>query len=292
MSKYGLNKKCYIISELCGNHQGSLETAKEMILESMLAGADCVKIQKRDLESLSQYAKDKIYDSPNSFGKTYYEHRAALEFSINEIEELYDYAKSLDLDFSASCWDKKSVDDMEPYVDFYKIQSADSHNKELIKYVFSKGKPVIMSVGGTSFEDVDSSVVLAHEMGVDLAILHCTPIYPLPFDMVNLNNLLSLQEMTDVTGYSGHEKGIAVSVAAVALGAKIIERHFTLDRSMKGSDQAASLEPQGFAKLVRDIRSLESALGSFDKIEYSDEVKKLESLNLTRKPFNWESDDE
>jgi sialic acid synthase SpsE len=177
---------------------------------------------------------------------------------------------------------------MENLVDFYKIQSADSHNFEFLEYIAKKGKPIIMSIGGTSFEDLDKAIDIFSKNNVSHAILHCTPIYPLPFNMVNLKNIITLKEGCDCpVGYSGHELGIAVSSVAVALGATIIERHFTLDRTMKGGDQSASLEPTGFYKMVRDCKAVKEALGSFEKQVYPDEQKKLDSLNLTRKPFHW-----
>lgn len=282
--------KTYILAEIGCNHQGDIEIAKKMIDEAVKSGANCIKVQKRDIDSLNDYSASKIYDSPNSFGKTYTEHRAALELSLDEQKELAKYAKSLGTDFAASCWDKKSVDDMEGLVDFYKIQSADSHNFDLIEYVISKKKPVLISNGGTTYRQLKKVVDLANQKGVQIAIMHCTSLYPLDFDKVNLNNIVRLKELFPklVIGYSGHERGISISTAAMALGAKIIERHFTLDRTWKGSDHAASLEPQGFAKLVRDIRHVEEAMGEKDKVIYEEELKKLDSLNSTRKPFYWE----
>lgn len=281
--------KTYVIAELGANHCGDINTAIKMVEEAAKAGVDCIKIQKRDMDSLNEYSDNKIYDNPNSFGKTYTEHRKALELSMEEIKQVLGKTKELGLDFSASCWDKKSIDDMEPYIDFYKLQSADSNNTELINYLLTKNKPVVMSVGGTDFESVNNTVLKFAKQAIPLGILHCTAIYPLSFDKVNLNNLETLQDLFPYNpiGYSGHEKGIAISTAAVALGARIIERHFTLDRSMKGGDQAASLEPQGLKKLVRDIRNVEDALGSFDKVLYDEEQEKLSSLNKTRKVFNW-----
>jgi sialic acid synthase SpsE len=283
-----INDELYFIAEAGCNHCGSLETALKMVDEAKLAGADCFKIQKRDMGSLSEYSDKKVYEGPHSFGKTYTEHRKALELSMEDIKKIADRTKSHGMDFSSSCWDKKSIDDMEPLVDFYKIQSADSHNFELIDYVAKKGKPIIMSVGGTSFEDLEKAIDIFNNNSVEHAILHCTPIYPLPFNQVNLYNVLCLKDsMICPVGYSGHELGIAVSSASICYGATIIERHFTLDRTMKGGDQSASLEPQGFSKMVRDCKAVREALGSYDKVSYDDEKKKLDSLNLTRKPFNW-----
>lgn len=289
MNKWENKNRTYFICEVGANHCGSIDIAMEMVRKAKESGADCIKIQKRDMESLSEYSDNKIYDNENSFGHTYTEHRKALELSMEDIIKLRDYAKSLGLDFAASCWDKKSLDDMQPHIDFLKIQSADSHNFEFLEYAFKKYKKIIISIGGTKYEDVQKIVELATNNNCVLAILHCTPIYPLDFQNVNLNNITTLIKTfpNNTIGYSGHEKGIAVSTAAVALGARIIERHFTLDRSMRGGDQAASLEPKGFSKMVRDIRVIEQALGSYEKVKYEDEQKKLDSLNLTRKSFEW-----
>jgi len=279
----------YFIAELGCNHCGSLQTALEMVEQAKLAGADCVKIQKRDMDSLSEYSNKKEYGGPHSFGKTYTEHRKALELDMDSIRLIAKRTKELGMDFSSSCWDKKSIDDMYELVDFYKVQSADSHNTDFLEYIVSKKKPIIMSVGGTGYKETCDAVKLFEEHDIPHAILHCTPIYPLPFNMINLMNIEALDKLLDChVGYSGHELGIAVSSASIALGATIIERHFTLDRTMKGGDQSASLEPQGFSKMVRDCKAVKEALGSFDKVSYPDEQKKLDSLNLTRKPFNWQ----
>lgn len=288
-----MNGKTYIIAELGGNHQGEVELAKRLIDKAADSGANAVKIQKRDMASLNEYSDKKIYDGPNSFGKTYTEHRKALELTVEQHKELLEYAHNRKLDFGASCWDKKSIDEMAPIVDFLKLQSADSHNFELIEYLAQKAKehnkPVIMSTGGSTYEQIKQAYDIFVKANVPISILHCVVSYPAPFNSINLNNMIKLKEMFPEAriGYSGHEKGIAISLAAVAMGAEIIERHFTLDRMLKGGDHAASLEPQGLKILIRDIRAFEEALGSYERVTTEEEKKKLDSLNLTRKPFNW-----
>lgn len=288
-----MSKHIFVVAELGCNFQGDIEIAKQLIVKAKEAGVDAVKVQKRDIDSLNEYSAQKIYDNPNSFGKTYTEHRKALELSPARHAELYDFAHNLGLQFGASCWDKRSIDDMAPLIDFFKLQSADSHNYDLIEYLADKAKeykrPVIMSTGGSTYEEIDKAVSIFLSRGVETSVLHCVPAYPAPFDSINLQNIRVLKtRYPDLKiGYSGHEKGIAISLAACALGAEIIERHFTLDRTMKGGDHAASLEPQGLETLVRDIRAFEMAWGSPERTVTAEEMKKLDSLNLTRKPFNW-----
>jgi len=290
--------KYYVIAELGCNHQGDIEIAKKMIDEAAKAGANAVKVQKRSMDALNEYSDNKVYDGPNSFGKTYTEHRKALELTKEQHKELSDYARNKGLDFGASCWDKQSIDDMEDIIDFYKLQSADSHNYPLIEYLakktgenskHNKGLPVIMSTGGSTYDEITKAVNIFDEQKVILSILHCVPVYPAPFNSINLQNILKLKELfpDKIIGYSGHEKGIAISVAAAAMGARIIERHFTLDRTMKGGDHSASLEPQGLTLLVRDLRALEESIGSPERIITDEQKQKLDSLNLTRKPFNY-----
>jgi sialic acid synthase len=208
------------------------------------------------------------YDNRNSFGKTYGEHKKALELSDSDYKALNTYCRDLDIIFSASGWDEESIDFLnELDVSFFKITSADMTNFPLLTHTAQKGKPMIMSTGMANMEMVKSAYSLVQPINNQIAILQCTSTYPSAFSEVHLNVLRTyIKEFPDaIIGYSGHEQGIAIPPAAVALGAKIIERHFTLDRTMKGGDHAASLEPQGFSKMVRDIRAIEEAMGSFQK---------------------------
>jgi len=188
----------------------------------------------------------------------------------------------LDIIFCASGWDEESVDFLDELeVPFFKVASADLSNFPLLEHTAKKGKPIILSTGMANFETVKSAYNLISKINSQIAILQCTSTYPSKFEEIHLNVLKTYQkEFPDaVIGYSGHELGIAIPPVAVALGARIIERHFTLDRTMKGSDHAASLEPQGFAKMVRDIRHIELAMGSFEKKVQESEIPVFQKLS-------------
>lgn len=259
----------YIIAEIGINHQGDVTIAKKLIDEAAAAGANAVKFQKRSIRRiLTQEGLDMPYENRNSFGKTYGEHKRALELSESDYQELFAYAEKLGVDFIASGWDEESIDFLDQLgVPFYKMASADLTNIPLLVHTAKKGKPMILSTGMADMDMVQTAVNAVEPHGVPLAILQCTSTYPSVFEEINLGVINTFREVFPkaVIGYSGHELGIAITEAAVALGAKIVERHFTLDRTMKGGDHAASLEPGGFSKLVRDIRHIESALGGSDK---------------------------
>ena len=208
------------------------------------------------------------YKNRNSFGKTYGEHKYALELSKDDYRELKKFTDNLGLLFSASGWDEESIDFlMEIDVPFFKMASADLSNFPLLEHTAKTGKPIILSTGMADMELVKKAVDLVSKFNSNIAILQCTSTYPAQFNEINLNVIRTYLDIFPkyVIGYSGHELGIAISGVAVALGAKIIERHFTLDRTMKGGDHAASLEPHGFSKMVRDIRHIEGAMGIREK---------------------------
>ncbi|HDR05518.1 MAG TPA: N-acetylneuraminate synthase [Candidatus Marinimicrobia bacterium] len=259
----------YIIAEIGINHQGDAEIAKKLIDEAAKAGADAVKFQKRKISRiLTKEGLDKPYENPNSFGKTYGEHKKALELSEADYAELMAYANEQNVDFCASGWDEDSVDFLDALgVPFFKMASADLTNTPLLIHTAKKGKPMLLSTGMADFAMVQQAVNTVLKYNQQIAVLQCTSTYPSKFEEIHLNVLKTFQREFPkaIIGYSGHELGIAISEAAVVLGAKIIERHFTLDRTMKGGDHAASLEPGGFAKLVRDIRHIEAAMGGFEK---------------------------
>jgi sialic acid synthase len=264
----GEGHPCFIIAEIGINHQGSMKMAKRLIDAAAEAGANAAKFQKRHVERVMiKEWLDKPYTGPNSFGATYGEHKIALEFSEEEFAQLKEYTESKGLSFMASAWDEESVDVLERIgISSYKMASADLINHPLLEYIAGKGKPMILSTGMATMEEVQAAVEFVQQFTPLFAILQCTSTYPSKFEELNLRVIQRYQEEFEtVVGYSGHELGIAVPVAAVALGAKIVERHFTLDRTMKGTDQAASLEPGGFGRMVRDIRAIESALGDGEK---------------------------
>ncbi len=258
--------RCYVIAEIGQNHQGELSLAKELLHAAKLCGVDAVKSQKRDImELLTPEERARPYTTAHAFGPTYGEHRQALELSREDYAELFAYARSLDIEFFASPWDISSAKTLDELgAPLFKIASASLTNHALLNAVAATGKPVILSTGMSTIDEIDAAV--ARLDGVEHYLLQCTSAYPASFDTIHLRAMQTLAERYDLTvGLSGHHKGIAVDAAAVALGARIIERHFTLDRTWKGSDHAASLEPPGLAKLVRDIRAVEAALGDGDK---------------------------
>jgi len=259
----------FIVAEIGINHQGDVSIAKNLIQKAKECGADAVKLQKRSISRiLTKSGLEMAYDNRNSFGKTYGEHKIALELSEADYHELNTYCKKMDIIFCASGWDEESIDFLDEMgIPFFKMASADLTNFPLLVHTAKKNKPMILSTGMADMKMVQAAYSQVNQINNQIAILQCTSTYPSAFSEVHLNVLQTfMKEFPDtVIGYSGHEQGIAIPPAAVALGAKIIERHFTLDRTMKGGDHAASLEPQGFAKMVRDIRHIEEAMGSTEK---------------------------
>ncbi len=261
----GTGNPAYIIAEIGINHQGDVSIAKRLIHEAASSGADAVKFQKRSIERiLTTEGLEMPYENRNSFGKTYGEHKRALELSEDDYHELFAFAQEEGVDFIASGWDEESIDFLDALgVPFFKMASADLTNIPLLVHTAEKEKPMVLSTGMADMEMVSTAVEAIMPFNVELGVLQCTSTYPSIFEEINLEvlNTYKTSFPDAVVGYSGHELGIAITEAAVALGAKIVERHFTLDRTMKGGDHAASLEPGGFGKLVRDIRHIEAAIG-------------------------------
>lgn len=265
----GQGQPVFIIAEAGINHQGEVEIAKQLIEEAARCGADAVKFQKRSISRiLTREGLDMPYENSNSFGKTYGEHKEALELSESDYKELQDHCKKNDIVFCASGWDEESIDFLDRLgIAFFKMASADLTNIPLLIHAAKKGKPIFLSTGMATLEEVKNAYSAVKEHNDQIAILQCTSTYPSKFNEINLNVLHTFKkEFPDVViGFSGHEQGIAIPPVAVGLGACIVERHFTLDRTMKGGDHAASLEPQGFMKMVRDIHHVSEAMGSFEK---------------------------
>ena len=270
-------KGIFFIAEAGINHNGCLEKAKELVDLAKRAGADAVKFQKRTISRiLTKEGLNKIYNTPNSFGKTYGEHKEYLEFSYEQFTELKNYADEVGIPLTASGWDEESVDFLDSInVPFFKMASADLTNHPLLEHTAKKGRPMILSTGMANLDQVIAAYEVVSVHNKQVGILQCTSSYPTENKDINLNVIREYQKIFKeaVIGYSGHEKGIAISTAAVALGAKIVERHFTLDRTMKGGDHAASLEEPGLTKLIRDIRVVEVALGSDEKRKLLSEEK-------------------
>ena len=264
----GDDEPCLVVAEIGLNHNGDVGLAKRLIDGAKECGADAVKFQKRSIDKiLTREILDMPYDVWYAYGKTYGEHRRALELSEEEFWELKRYAASKSIIFFASAWDEESADVLETLdVPLYKIASADLINLPLIEHIAKMGKPIFLSTGMASLTEIGEAVETVSRHNRQLVLLHCVSTYPSQFEEINLRVMETLrQEFDCLVGYSGHELGIAVSEASAALGACVVERHFTLDRTMKGPDHASSLEPPGFSKLVRDIRAIEGAMGSTTK---------------------------
>ena len=272
-------KKVYIIAEIGHNHQGNLETAFELFRQAKLAGADAVKLQKRDNKSL--YTKsffNEKYDHENSYGKTYGEHREYLEFGISEYKELINYAKEIEIDFFSTPFDFNSVEFLEKLeMPAYKIASADLTNTPLQKKIAETKKQIFMSTGGGNLDDVRRAKDNIFAINQNLAILHCTASYPAKVEEMNLSVLNTYAEEFPIIklGLSDHENGIDAGPIAYMLGARVFEKHFTLDRAKKGTDHSFSLEPQGLTKFVRNIHRIDKMLGSPQKQLLDSEKKPL-----------------
>ena len=266
--RVGKGEPCFVVAEIGLNHNGSVELAKKLIDAAMGCGADAVKFQKRSIDKiLTKEALDAPYDTWYAYGKTYGEHRKALELSNEDFIELQEYSNERTIIFFASPWDEESADFLESInIPLFKIASADVINLPLIEHVAKKRKPMIVSTGMSTLEEVKDAVDVISKYTDNLILLHCVSTYPSDSEEINLRNMETLRETFNCpVGYSGHERGIAVSEAAVALGACVVERHFTLDRAMKGPDHAASLEPPGLFKLIRDMRNIEKSIGTSEK---------------------------
>ena len=267
------NSPTFVIAEIGINHNGDLNSAKQLIKVAKDAGCDAVKFQKRTPEiSTPKNQWNKLRETP--WGEmTYIDYRHKVEFSISEYEELDIYANSLDIVWFASCWDSQAVKDIEKFnVPIYKIASASLTDEEMISEVLKTDKSIILSTGMSSLEEINKTVDFIGNN--ELAILHTTSTYPCKPEELNLNVIKTYFEdfPDNIIGYSGHETGLVTTAVAVSMGAKIIERHITLDRSMWGTDQAASIEPQGLMSLIKYIRTVEKAMGDGKKIVYESEI--------------------
>ena len=287
----GKGHPTYIIAEIGINHNGSVELAKELVRASAEAGCDAVKFQKRDAPSimvaskinknpigrLSKSADDIVEEGP-AFGQWSYPD-IRLELPDEAWTELKSYSQEQGVDFFASPWDRPSVEFLLKLgVSLLKVPSVELRNREFLEDVASAGLPLIVSTGTSTIEDVDRAMKILGDKGAQVCLLQCTSAYPSKMEEIDLNVIKTLEERYDVpVGYSGHESGIHVAVAAVALGACVIERHVTLDRRMNGPDHAASLNMDEVAAMVSQIRDIEIAMGSPSKKHYESE-KPLENV--------------
>ena len=269
----------YVIAEIGINHNGDLEIAKQMIDAAVHAGADAVKFQKRTPEICTPPEQQKqMRETPWGY-ITYLDYRYRVEFGEGQYREIDQYCKEKGIAWMVSVWDEPSVDFMEKFdTPAYKVPSASLTDHNLMKYVRKTGKPIIISSGMSTMEQIRRGVDIVG--AENLVIMHCTSTYPCEPEELNLKMIETLRkEFPDnPIGYSGHEVGLVPSAIAVAFGACMIERHLTLDRAMWGSDQAASVEPGGFERLVKYIRVTEASLGDGVKKVYESEMGSMKKL--------------
>ncbi|WP_213814383.1 N-acetylneuraminate synthase family protein [Glaciihabitans sp. dw_435] len=275
----GTTNPVYVIAEIGLNHNGSVDLAKQLIDVAADAGAQAVKFQKRTPDiSTPEHMKAVPRSTP--WGEmTYLDYRYRVEFNREQYIEIGDYATLRGLDWFASPWDEPAAEFLEELnVVAHKVASASVTDSGLLRLLAATGKPVILSTGMSTLEQIDAAVDILNPD--KLIILHATSTYPLPPEEANLRMITTLQEryVGIPIGYSGHERGLQISLAAVALGAVAVERHITLDRASWGSDHEASLEPQGLTELVQDIRILEQAMGDGVKRVFPGELAPLAKL--------------
>jgi sialic acid synthase len=276
------NGHCYVVAEIGHNHQGDVEKAKQLIAAAKECGVDAVKLQKRTNRSL--YTKafyDQPYENEFSFGATYGQHREALELNADEYRELQTYARELGVSFFATAWDFESADLLaELDVPAFKIASGDLRNTPLLRYVAAFGKPMFISTGGAEMQDVERAVDTVSPINSQLAVLQCTAAYPAQTEDLHLRVITTLRERFPdlVIGLSDHQSGISMALVAYMLGARVIEKHFTLDHALRGTDHAFSLMPDGMRRMVRDLRRIPAALGDPVKRPLPVEQKPLEKM--------------
>jgi N-acetylneuraminate synthase len=275
--RIGDDQPCFVVAEIGINHNGDLNLVRKLISAAVTAGCDAVKFQKRTVDVV--YSKAELARPRESpFGTTNGDLKRGLELDRAAYGEIDEYCRGLGIMWFASCWDEASVDFIEAFAPpCYKIASASLTDDDLLRRHSQYGRPIILSTGMSDLAEIDHAVeVLGSD---DLVILHATSTYPTQPGELNLRAITALRERYGLPiGYSGHEVGLSTTVAARALGACVVERHITLDRAMWGSDQAASVEPFGFHRLIKDIRAVESALGDGVKVVYDSEIPVREKL--------------
>ena len=261
----GDDQPCFIVAEIGINHNGEVDIAKKLIRVAVACGCDAVKFQKRTPElCVPQSQRSLMRETPWGY-ISYMEYREKVEFGRPQYDEIDRFCSQEGVVWFASCWDNPSIDFLEEFnPPCYKIASASLTNDDLLRHTRATGRPIILSTGMSSLDDIDHAVEV---LGLDnLILLQSVSTYPARYDELNLRAIATLRQRYQIpVGYSGHETGIASTVAAVALGACCVERHITLDRAMWGSDHAASLEPTGLTRVCRDIRLIETSMGTGDK---------------------------
>jgi N-acetylneuraminate synthase len=270
---------CYVVAEIGINHNGSVGIAKALIDAAVAAGCDAVKFQKRTVDVVYS-AEELARPRESPFGETNGDLKRGLEFNADQYAEIDRHCKSKSIDWFASCWDAGSVDFIEQFgPPCYKIASASLTDDNLLRHHRKPGRPLIASTGMSTLEQIDHAVDVMGRQ--DLILLQATSTYPSEVEELNLRVIPRMMERYGIpVGYSGHEVGLYTTLAAMVLGACMVERHITMSRAMWGSDQAASVEPQGFARLVKDIRAVESSMGDGVKKRYDSEVPIMKKLRL------------
>jgi len=279
----GDGEPCFVIAEIGINHNGDIDLAKRLISVAVAAGCDAVKFQKRTVDvvySAEELAKPR--ESP--FGTTNGDLKRGLELDYYDYQEVDAFCRSSKIQWFGSCWDEASVDFIDRFnPPCYKIASASLTDDNLLRHTRAKGRPIILSTGMSTIDQIDHAVQVLGKN--DLILLHACSTYPAYYNELNLKAIPVMRERYGVpVGYSGHETGIASTVAAATMGACCVERHITMDRSMWGSDHAASLEPNGISRVVRDIRLVEQSMGDGVKRVYEREqpiIKKLRRVDAT-----------
>ena len=284
--RIGDGQPCYVIAEIGINHNGDIDLAKRLISVAVASGCDAVKFQKRTVDVV--YTPEELAKARESpFGNTNGDLKRGLEFGQEEYEDIDAYCKAVQIDWFASCWDEQSVDFINQFdVPCFKIASASLTDDNLLRHTRATGKPLILSTGMSTLEEIDHALDVLGKK--DLILLHACSTYPALYEELNLRAIPKLRQRYGLpVGYSGHETGIPSTVAAVVLGACCVERHITMDRAMWGSDHAASLEPNGITRVVRDIRLIEQSLGDGEKRVFEREypiIKKLRRVGAAPVP--------
>ena len=279
-------RPCYVIAEIGHNHQGNIDTAFELIKAAAAMGADAVKFQKRNNRRLyTQEMYNKPYEHENSYGATYGLHRDFVEFDLQKYQRLVQCAAENNVEFMSTPFDEDSVDFLEQLdVPAYKVASGDLTNTPLLEYIAKLGKPMLISTGASTLEEIHIAYETVARYQEQICLLHCTSGYPTDYEHLNLKGIETLRrEFPEaVIGYSGHDNGILAPVLAYMLGASVVEKHFTLNRSWKGTDHKFSLEPAGMQKMVRDLRRVDTSLGNGVKVvqDFEEEARKKMGKSL------------
>ena len=269
----------FVIAEIGHNHQGDMEKCKQLFDAAKEAGANAVKLQKRQNKTMFTKAMyNEVYNSENAYAETYGEHREFLEFDFDQYKELKEYAEEIGIVFFSTAFDIPSADFLAKLdISCFKMASGDLTNLPLLKYVAEMGKPMFMSTGGGTMDDVRRAHDAVAAINSNFCIMQCTAGYPPEWEELNLAVIATYRDAFSdtVIGFSSHDSGIAMALAAYPLGMRVVEKHFTLNRAWKGTDQAFSLEKPGLRRLVRDLRRVRIAMGDGVKRQYDSEKKPL-----------------